>query len=98
MQKRWDIEKARRVLADQANSGLSKKAFCAERGINAATFYSWQRRLGEQALEGSDGLFREVKLLKLHELEVCVNEGNWLGLRSGSAATLAAVVKSLTDA
>jgi len=98
MQKRWDIQTARRVLADQARSGLSKKAYCSERGINAATFYSWQRRLAEQVIEGSEGLFKEIKVLKRHELEVCLNAGNWLSLRSGSAATLAAVVKSLADA
>ncbi len=98
MKTRWDIQKARRVLADQSISGQSKKAYCAERGINAATFYAWQRRLKEQVDEGSEGLFKEIKMLKTHELEVCLNEGNWLCLRSASAATLAAVLKSLTDA
>lgn len=40
------------LLVEQAGSGLTKKAFCTERGINPATFYYWQRRLREPAQAG----------------------------------------------
>ena len=34
-----------RVLAEQARSGLSVRAYCTRHGINLSLFYSWRRRL-----------------------------------------------------
>jgi hypothetical protein len=36
----------RQVVARQRGSGLSIKAFCAQEGLAAATFFAWKRRLG----------------------------------------------------
>ena len=33
-----------RLIQEQATSGLTKKAFCAKRQINLATFYAWAKR------------------------------------------------------
>jgi hypothetical protein len=33
-----------RLIQEQAASGLTKKAFCAQRQINLATFYTWAKR------------------------------------------------------
>ena len=35
------------IMRRQSASGLSKKAICEQQGINAPTFYYWQRRLAE---------------------------------------------------
>ena len=32
------------MIQEQAASGLTKKAFCARRQINLATFYAWAKR------------------------------------------------------
>jgi len=35
------------MIADWQESGQSKKAYCAENGINEATFYYWFSRIKE---------------------------------------------------
>lgn len=42
------------VLEAQADSGLSKKAFCEQNNISENTFYRWQRYLRQKLLEGYD--------------------------------------------
>ena len=44
----------RRLVSDQRVSALSVTAFCRERGVSAASFYSWRRRLEADASEASD--------------------------------------------
>ncbi len=88
----WD-----QVLNEQSESGLSKKDFCSDRGIEQATFYYWQRRLQTTQVDQGGGFDRLLPLLD-HELSVCLAKGP-IVLRSGSAQTLAAVIKELlTDA
>ena len=40
-------EQWQQLIAEQQRSGLSQKAFCAERGLVLSTFTNWKRRLGE---------------------------------------------------
>ncbi len=40
-----------RLIEAQAQSGLSKKAFCAKHDIPVAKFYYWQRRLSQEEQE-----------------------------------------------
>ena len=35
----------REVIRDQAASGLTISAFCRERGVSAASFFDWRRKL-----------------------------------------------------
>ena len=37
------------LIDEQAGSGLSQSAFCAERGISVASFRNWKRRLASQS-------------------------------------------------
>ena len=85
------------VLSTQATSGLSKKAFCAEQGINPATFYYWQRRL--QALEQDEQQagFQQVLPQREHELSVRLSGGEVV-IRSRSLAALGQVLQALADA
>ena len=87
----WDT-----ILNEQADSGLTKKAFCEQRGFNVATFYYWQRRL-RVSQEQSSGGFQRVLPAREHELTVCIL-GHEVTLRSSSVLTLAQVVKELLDA
>ena len=54
----WDT-----ILREQADSGLTKKSFCEQRGLNAATFYYWQRRLRITEEENSAGFHHVVLLI-----------------------------------
>ena len=87
----WD-----RILIEQADSGLTKKAFCEQRGLNPATFYYWQRRLRTRAEEHVFG-FQRVISCQDHELTLCLAQREFT-LRSSSVATLAQVIKVLADA
>ena len=40
------------MIADWHQSGKSKKAYCAENGINEATFYYWFSRSKEKGTSG----------------------------------------------
>lgn len=89
----WD-----RILIEQADSGLTKKAFCEQRGLNPATFYYWQRRL--RTVEQEDGVgFQRVFAQPERDHELTVRLGSVeVVLGSPSAATLAQVIKALINA
>jgi len=84
------------VLSDQAGSGLTKKAFCAEHQINVATFYYWQKRFREAAQASSSG-FTRLQVADEHELTICLATGN-VTLRSERTETLAQVILALSNA
>jgi hypothetical protein len=50
------------LLDEQAQSGLSVRAFAAEAGVSAWTLYSWRRRLAELAEVGQAGELVEVQV------------------------------------
>jgi hypothetical protein len=59
--KRLDENAWRELLAAQASSGLSIKAFCAARGLTDATFYNWRKRL--QSVEDiKEVIFRPISI------------------------------------
>ena len=96
------VQKWQALLAEQSASGLSKKAFCEREGINAATFYYWQRRLSEHVPDEGAGFLRIRPLAAhepraAHEVVVCLADQE-LRLRSGSPATLAQIIQHLWHA
>jgi len=84
------------VLSDQADSGLTKKAFCTKHQINVATFYYWQKRFRESVLSDTPR-FSRLELAKAHQLTICFLDGD-VTLRSDSADTLAQVILALGNA
>jgi len=90
------VQKWQALLAEQSASGLSKKAFCEREGINAATFYYWQRRLAEPASEKTVG-FQRIQPTEEHEVIICLTNQE-LRLRSSSSATLAQIIQHLGHA
>ena len=51
------------LVAEQAESGLSQKAFCSERGLGYSSFCNWKRRLAQSgASPAGDSGFVEVTL------------------------------------
>lgn len=85
------------VLSTQAASGLSKKAFCVDRGINAATFYYWQRRLRTLAQDERQAVFEQLLPQKEHELSLQLSGGEVI-VRSRSLAALSQVLQALCNA
>ena len=85
------------ILEEQGASGLSKKAFCADRDINAATFYYWQRRLSELSSEEESMDFHEILPVHEHELSLSLFGGEVV-MRSCSLAVLGRVLQALADA
>jgi putative transposase len=79
-------EQWRQVIAEQADSGLSQSAFCAERGIAYSTFTFWKRKLREAGSPG-DGA-RGMEFVELAPLEPAVNERWEVELELGSGLTL----------
>ena len=55
-QKRWadQQKKLRKLVADQAKSGLSAREFATRKGVSYDTFIRWRRRLNDQ--EESEGV------------------------------------------
>lgn len=50
----------RGVIAEQKRSGLSVRAFCAQRGVREPSFYAWRKRLEMVAPTGPRARFALV--------------------------------------
>lgn len=62
------------MIADWQQSGKSKKAYCAENGINEATFYYWFSRSKEN--DTSSGSFITIdKAARRNDIEVIYPNG-----------------------
>lgn len=53
----------RKVIGDQVGSGLSISAFCRERGVSPASFFSWRRKLAAGGREEATGKFVPIELV-----------------------------------
>jgi len=78
------------LIAEQAGSGLSQRAFCERRGLAYATFCGWRRRLREElaarARESDGPAFVELDVAGAAsgsgwEVELALGEGVVLRLR-----------------
>ena len=65
------------LLSEQAESGLSVKSFCEERGISMGTYYRWQKLLKQQAGD----LFSPIELGAKSVCEVVVDLPSGVSLR-----------------
>ncbi|MGA9672653.1 MAG: transposase [Terracidiphilus sp.] len=82
--------KWRELVSEQLSSGQTVAAFCRERGIRAAQFYDWKKRIRE----GEAAKFVEVKVKQPSEqpkaapghhpaIEVRLNSGRSLVVEPG---------------
>lgn len=87
-----------RLLREQAASGLSKQAFCAQHGIKPARFYYWQRRLREEAAEqtGEAG-FHAITLNRPATVELRLPGGTRLSVSGDNVEQLAALVRAIDE-
>ncbi len=98
MKKKWTEQEAAGLLQEQSVSGQSKKEFCAARDIHPATFYYWQRRHKAMAEEPEAGGFSPLRLAGHKTIEVQLDGGRWLALRSTDERELALVLRALCHA
>ena len=93
---RYSAEDRERLIREQAESGLTKKAFCKERGIELGTFYGWSKR-HRRSLPAKAG-FAEVAVLPATEaaIEVLLPNGARVGIRhQGKRDDLVSLVRGV---
>ena len=55
------------LIAEQANSGLSKKEWCSQNGIERTSFFRWQKRGRSYLLEHQESEEASLPVLKQNE-------------------------------
>ncbi len=93
---RREASERERLIQEQATSGLTKKAFCAERRINLATFYSWTKK--RQVVAVRPPAFAQVEIAACTEaaVEVLLPNGTRVGIRhQGRRDELVALVRGV---
>ena len=55
------------LIAEQANSGLSKKEWCSQNGIERTSFFRWQKRVRSYLLEHQESEEASLPVLKQNE-------------------------------
>lgn len=73
-------EQWKAVLHDCRNSGLSNKAYCVEHGIPIKTFYYWQHKLRQGAVEAMALNTGSGKESPSAIVPVSVSEKRWAGI------------------
>lgn len=92
---RYGAADRQRLIREQEQSGLTKTAFCAQRGINLGTFHGWSRR--PRALIRKPA-FAEVEVAGYAQaaIEVLLPNGARVGIRhEGKRDELIALVRGV---
>jgi len=63
------------MIADWHQSGKSKKAYCAENGINEATFYYWFSRIKENDTVAQGSFITTDKVRGKNDVEIIYPNG-----------------------
>ena len=84
-------------MREQAQSGLTKRAFCAQRQINLGTFYAWTRRRHAVAVVRTPA-FAQVEFAACSQaaVEVLLPNGARIGIRhQGQRDELIALIRGV---
>ena len=74
--RRYSAEDRDRLIREQAASGLTKKAFCKERGIHVSTFHWWNKERRRSGLQ----LARVEVRCNAAPVEIVLPDGKRLGI------------------
>lgn len=91
---RYSAEDRERLIQGQAQSGLTKKAFCEQEGINLGTFPGWRKR----RVAGRKPAFAEVTLSASPQaaVEVTLTNGVRVGIHhQGKRDELVALIRGV---
>jgi transposase-like protein len=92
---RYGAEDRERLIQAQAQSGLTKRAFCAQRQINLTTFYAWAKR---KSVAVQTPAFAQVEIAAGLQaaVEVLLPNGARVGIRhQGRRDELAALIRGV---
>ena len=94
---RYSAEDRERLIREQAQSGLTKKAFCEQQGVNLGTFHGWPKS-GHRVRKKP--AFAEVAVCSSPSLEAAVEvllpNGARIGIRhQGKRDELVALVRGV---
>ena len=97
---RYSEDDRNQLMEAYAESRMTKKAFCRERGINIATFYWWMKRAKQKrkTMKISDPKFREVSIPVNagHDVEIMLPGGARVCLRNnGNQENLAKLIREV---
>jgi len=93
---RHGAEDRERLIREQAQSGLTKRAFCAQRQINLATFYAWAKRTPSVAVQAPAFAQVEMAAALQADVEVMLPDGVRIGIRhQGQRDELVALIRGL---
>ena len=94
---RYSAEDRERLTKEHAESGLTKKEFCKERGISLGTFYSWAKKRYKSSNLPVASVFTEVDVqLQEAAVEVMLPNGSRIGIRhTGSRDELVSIVRGV---
>ncbi len=74
--RRYSAEDRERLIREQAESGMTKKAFCEQRGIHITTFHGWRKQSQSSAPQ-----LAEVEVTaQAAPIEIALPSGKRLGL------------------
>jgi len=93
--RRYGAEDRERLIREQAASGLTKKAFCEERGISLGTFHGWRRQPRRVKPKPA---FAQVQVPSTTQaaVEVLLPNGVRIGIRhQGKSDELVALVRGV---
>ncbi|MFZ4395090.1 MAG: IS66 family insertion sequence element accessory protein TnpA [Kiritimatiellia bacterium] len=98
---RFTATERNRLIQEHAASGLTKKAFCARRRINLATFYAWKPR-PQTAAATPAATFAQVEVCASSHaespaaVEVLLPNGARIGIRhQGKAQELIELIRGV---
>ena len=98
---RYSDEDREQLMEEHARSGLTKKDFCEQYGINTGTFHGWFKRKRDKA-SGKSPEFAEVEVSSptmSAAIEVLLPNGARIGVRhQGKQSELISLVRGLAGA
>lgn len=94
---RHGAEDRERLIREQARSGLTKRAFCAQRQINLGTFYAWTKRKHVSAVVRSPAFTQvDIAVCPPAAVEVLLPNGARIGIRhQGQRDELIALIRGV---
>ena len=93
---RYSAEDRERLIREQAQSGLTKTAFCEQRGINLGTFHGWGKQPNRALIRKP--VFAEVDVSSYTpaSVEVLLPNGARVGIRhQGKREDLVALIRGV---
>jgi len=91
--RRYTVEEREQLIREQAESGMTKKAFCKERGIHVSTFHGWRK--DKQEAGGLQQLAEVEVVHKAAPVELVLPGGRRLGIYIHDEASVVRLIRGV---